>query len=139
MVPISDGRTVETEAHYNGRSDSKVAHPSAPFAHFDSQIEARAEQYEACADPPPDSCLVGACWSDAIQTSDFYPAGIQFTGSTSAGWGDPPSGDWTFESSVYFRFRIDTTFDYQLFAEVDPGDWPSLDALVGGTVVAAVT
>jgi hypothetical protein len=87
----------------------------------------RGEVPGTCPDPPPDSCLVGSCTGLAYQFSEFFPAGIQFSGGSSAGWGDPPSGLYLISANAGFKFRIDNAVDYNLFSTVDPGDSPILD------------
>lgn len=134
MTVLSADRWTQARAEYQGVVNQVREDAPSPTAYFESIIEALAEKYEPCVDPPPDECLVGSCSSNAFQFSEFFPAGIQFSGGTSASWGIPPSGSWEFVSNVYFRFHVDTAFDYQLFAQVDPGDWPTL-SLVGGDVV----
>ena len=134
MTLLESERWTQARAVYQGVVDELREDAPSPTAYFDSFIEALAEKYEPCENPPPDLCLVGSCSAVAFQYSEFFPAGIQFSGGTSAGWGIPPSGNWEFVSTVRFRFRVDTAFDYQFFAQVDPGDWPGL-GLVGGDVV----
>ncbi|HEU4724567.1 MAG TPA: hypothetical protein VFU59_04620, partial [Candidatus Eisenbacteria bacterium] len=60
--------------------DYQEHHPPASFAYWDDTCTGLAEQYEPCPEPPPDQCLVAECSGGAHQISQFYPAGIQFSG-----------------------------------------------------------
>ena len=131
MIPLQDHRSNFAMASYQGVLDSTTAIPT-PFAYWEDYRTALAEKYEPCENPPPDFCLVGSAEAFAFQISQFYPAGIQFSGGTSGGWGIPPEGSCAFTSNAAFTFRVDHTFDYNLFAEMDAGDWPP--GLVGGAV-----
>lgn len=137
MTLLQDSRRTFAHAEYQGVFDSTEDSAATPGMHFESLAHVVVETYEPCEDPPPELCYVGACTSQAYQNSQFFPAAIQFGGETGAHWGIPPSGTWSFLSSAYFRFRIDTTFDYQLFADVDPGDWPSLGEIGGDVSLAS--
>jgi hypothetical protein len=129
MIPLEDMRWDGADVEYGSAEDTEIHNRPVPFAYWEDQCVALAEEYEPCEDPPPDSCLVGSCTGVGFQTSQFFPAGIQFSGGTGANWGIPPSGIWLVNSYSGFKFRVDTAVDYNLFAIVDPGDSPSL----GGT------
>jgi hypothetical protein len=123
MTMLQSQRWTYAMAQYQGVVDSTRDVAPSPTAYFESTSDALAEKYEPCPEPPPDECFVGSCSSGAFQYSEAFPAGIQFSGGAGAGWGIPPSGTWEFDSWVYHRFRIDTVFDYQLYMQVDPGDF----------------
>jgi hypothetical protein len=135
MTPLEDLRTNSAHVFYQTTGeDFRESTPPVPFAHWEDQTVGIAEVYQACEDPPPDSCLVGSCTGTAYQNSEFFPAGIQFSGATGAHWGIPPVGIYLVRSISGFKFKIDNTLDYDLFVIVDPGDSPVLDGTWAGEV-----
>lgn len=85
MTPLEDLRTNSAHVFYQATGeDFRKSTPPVPFAHWEDQTVGIAEVYQACEDPPPDSCLVGSCTGIAYQNSEFFPAGIQFSGATGA-------------------------------------------------------
>jgi hypothetical protein len=129
MIPLEDLRSGGVDAFYFDVEDYQHHEPPVPFAYWEDDCTSLAEKYEPCQNPPPDQCLVGQCTGTAYQVSEFFPAGLQFSGVTRASWGGPPSGLWSVQSVSGFKFRIDNTLDYNLFIDVDPGD----SHLTGGT------
>lgn len=134
MIPLEDLRQDGVHVFYQTTGEDYQSHlPPTPFAYFEDQCTGVAETYEPCENPPPDQCLIGQCTGLAFQYSEFFPAGIQFSGGTSASWGLPPSGLWSLQSASGFKFKVDTAFDYNLFIVVDPGD-SEFDGSNGGSV-----
>lgn len=134
MIPLEDlrGDLVHVIYQWTGE-DLQSRLPPVPFGHWEDECIAIAEVYEPCENPPPDQCLVGQCTGIAFQNSEFFPAGIQFSGGTSASWGVPPAGLWSVSSVSGFKFRIDNPVDYDLFITVDQGD-SRFDGVGGGNV-----
>jgi len=133
MIPIQDHRLNYSTATYQGVRDSGTAIPPTPFGYWNNIRASVAEKYVTCVDSPPDLCLVGSAYSMAFQISQFFPGGLQFSGGASGSWGVPPDGDYSWVSNAGFTFRVDQTFQYHLFADIDQGDWPS-QGLTGGAV-----
>jgi len=135
MIPLEDERETVVSVRYQGISSPYQRHePPTAFGDWEDQNSAVAEKYEPCEDDPTQQCLVGHCGGFAYENSQFYSGGIQFSGTTSANWGIPPSGDWLLNSSSGFIFRLDQAVDYNLFMNVDQGDALSIDGLPGGEV-----
>jgi hypothetical protein len=114
MIPVFDSRVTSVEAHAFGLTDSKTTFPSAPFAFFQTFDTAYVEN--------PDPEVGGHCGATAFQTSQFYPAGINISGTTSGGRWTTTVGDYIAQSYADFRFRVDTCIEYQLDAWFLPGD-----------------
>jgi hypothetical protein len=133
MIPLEDERVMSVHVRFMDREDYQEHHPPGPFAYWDDTCTGLAERYDPCPEPPPDSCYVGSCSGGAQQISQFYPAGIQFSGVTGAGWDGPEAGIYLIRAVTSFKFRVDTTFDYNLTMIMDPGDSPGLDGTWAGS------
>jgi len=139
MTPLQDQRQDHAQSRYQDVERSLTNTPPTAYAYWEDTTFAVAEKYVACENPPPDLCLVGSASAFAYQISQFYPAGIQLIGSTSGSWGIPPDGDYSFVSNAGFMFRIDYTVAYDLFVDIDPGDWPSQGTFGGAVRLSAGT
>jgi len=113
MIPIQDGRELIAHAHYGGQNDSQTAYPPGFFATRNLLLTASAET------------LTGEGLANAFQISEFFPAGIYFSGTVNGGWSGAPSATYDALSNAYFRVRIDTCVQYSFFGEVGPGDVPN--------------
>ena len=135
MIPLVDERETYAKVWfpgYTGGLESRVV-DSNNFAPFNDTRMPSAHLTGPCTPGEPDVCIVSVVDALAGQISVFFPAGIQMSGETAGGWGGEDVGNYEFKSLCRFRFRVDTTFDYELEAAVTPGDWPSLGR-VGGYV-----
>jgi len=113
MIPLQDVREVSSDASVQGASDAQFLYPSAPFAYFNANTGVYVEN--------PDPMGPGSCSADAFQISQFFPAGISASGGAGGSWNVLP-GSYSALSYVNFKFRIDTCFQYQLDAWLEPGD-----------------
>jgi hypothetical protein len=131
MIPLEDLRRNSADAVYYNEENYQDHRPPVPFAYWEDFCVANAVQYEPCdpPDPPPNLCIVGQTFGNAYQISQFFPAGIQFSGTVSGSWEGPPSGLYSTNSYCAFKFRLDDPVDYDFFADIDPGDAP-----LGGAV-----
>jgi len=135
MTPLADLRKDDCHVFYQqDGEDYQVNTPGASFGYWEDQTTAVAEVYQPCPDDPTQQCLVGQCSGSAFQFSEFFPAGIQFSGGTGASWGIPPSGLWSVSSMSGFKFATDTTLVYDLTVIMDQGDARSVDGNTGGAV-----
>jgi hypothetical protein len=134
MIPLEDERWDHVQAILTVDEDEVRHDRPVPFAYWEDATNGLAEHIGPCPEPPPDQCLIGQCWGTAFQYSQFFPAGIQFSGGTGAGWDDPAGGLYSVTSKVGFKFQIDETLDYDLFVDVDPGDGPALNGTYNGSV-----
>lgn len=130
MIPISDSRVNNVEAHAFGLTDSEVRFPSAPFAFFQTFDTAYVEN--------PDPEVGGYCEATAFQTSQFHPAGINISGATSGGRWTSTVGNYSAQSYASFRFRVDTCIEYQQDSWYLPGDLGTgtIEVIVAGTTLA---
>ena len=134
MIPLEDLRVNSVHVLYYDGEDYKEHRP-APFGFWENECTGIAEEFEPCESPPPDLCQVGYCSGLSYQISQFYPAGIQFSVATGAGWVGPPAGHFLIRAVTGFKFRIDNALDYDFFCTVDPGDSPIVDGGVYSGVV----
>jgi hypothetical protein len=135
MIPLEDLRTDWVEVFYQGQDhrDFQSHTPPTPFAYWQDECVGLAEAYEPCESPPPELCLIGQCRGGSWQVSEFLPGGIGLSGVNEADWGIPPSGLWNLGTISGFKFRVDHTFDYNLFIIVDEAD-SRFDGWSGGGV-----
>ena len=135
MIPLEDIGQTEAWPQYQGVDGPQQIHyPPVPFAYWEDPNSSTAVKLEPCQDPPTEQCVVGQCDAFAYAITQFFPAGIQFSGTTSASWGVPPSGFWLVNSTSGYQFRLDQAVDYDLFMDVDQGDALSIDGQPGGQV-----
>lgn len=135
MIPLHDEGHTEVWPQYQGVDGPMKNHyPPVPFAFWEMTDTSTAATWEPCQDPPTEQCIVGQCDALAYVITQFFPAGFQFSGSTSASWGVPPSGYWLVSSSAGYQFRLTQAVDYDLFMDVDQGDALSIDGQPGGQV-----
>src|SRR6185295_8525223 len=130
MIPLSDERINSAEAHAFGLTESVIKRPSAPFAFF--------QTFDSVTVENPDPEEGGYCRATAFQTSQFYPAGINISGTTSGGRWTNTVGDYTAQSYALFHFRVDTCIEYQLDSWYLPGDLGQgvIEVAVPGTNLA---
>ena len=114
MIPIEDLRTNAADVTYFGVTQALFEDPPAPFAYFDSFLNPFVYN--------PDPNAGGHCEATAFQVSEFFPAGINASGSTTGGWAINPGGNYSALSFAYFGFRVDTCIEYQLDSWLLPGD-----------------
>ena len=138
MIPLEDFRVESVHILFMDGEDYQEHRPPASFGYWDDTCTGLVEKYEPCPEPPPDQCLIGQCSGGAHQISQFYAAGIQFSGVTGADWWGPEAGIYLLRSLSGFKFRVDTAFDYNLTAIVDPGDSPGLDGTYAGSVELSI-
>jgi hypothetical protein len=115
MTPLIDNRQTFAEASLLGNTVTLAEQPAAPFAYFESYLDALAEN--------PDPNGGGSCQAFAFQISQFFPAGISMSGGTSGSF-SVHEGQYSGHSLASFRFRVDTCVQYQLDAWLDYGDFP---------------
>lgn len=127
MIPLEDLRRSSIHVIYMDDEDFQEHLAPGGFAAWEDYCVGVAEQYEPCPEPPPDQCLVGDCTGGAYQNSQFFPAGIQLSGTTGASWWGPQAGHYLLTNVSGFKFRVDETFDYDLYLQVEPGDSPIVD------------
>lgn len=136
MIPLVDDREVFAKVWFPGVSGSLRGlgmEDADAFGLFEKTVNPIITHSEPCTPGEPDMCVVSTADSYAFQTSDFFPTAIQFSGTTAANWSGEDLAQYEFRSIARFKFRVDTAFDYQIFASVDPGDWPQYN-WVGGYV-----
>ena len=113
MIPLQDLRVTAADVTFLGETQSFNEYPPAPFAYFQSFVNPFVNN--------PDPEGPGFCEATAQQISQFFPAGISMSGSTSGGWQILP-GDYSALSAAKFDFRVDTCIEYQLDTTLLPGD-----------------
>ena len=133
MIPLVDECEIFAKVWFPGGPTSGSGVSGAAFGHFDATVTPHREILEPCDPPPPAECVAATVDALSREISDFFPAGIEFSGDNSGGWFGPYGGNYELRAISRYRFRVDTAFDYQLFAAVTPGDWPALGQ-VGGHV-----
>ena len=74
MTPLADLRRLEAGASFLGVVDERTASPVGFFSPFNEDLHVMAEN------PDPDGG--GNSTADAFQFSQFFPAGIYFSGGT---------------------------------------------------------
>lgn len=134
MTLLQDGRRLYARTAYQGVPHEAVQTPDFPGEQWmDAFAAAYVEKVEPCPPPsePGDTCTVGSSSSDAHQWSLFYAGGIQINGLTGGSWTGDPSGTYEFESLARFRFRTRTACDYNLYMQVQQGDWASVGQIGG--------
>jgi hypothetical protein len=109
MTPVADLRELAAHAHFGSASEGNGLNPPGFFAPFQTYIDAFAETDDGFAE------------GFAFQTSQFYAAGINASGSTSGGTQGPGGGTYDAESLAGFHVRMDTCVEYFLDATVEPG------------------
>ena len=126
MVPLEDLRRNSVDAFYYDVEDYQDHRPPVPFGYWEDFCVANPVQYEPCdpPEPPPNQCIVGQTFGNAYQIGQFFPAGIQFSGTVSGSWDGVPSGLYSASSYCAFKFRLDNPVDYDFFVDIDPGDAP---------------
>ena len=127
MVPLQDLRRNSADAWYYDTEDWQDHYPPIPFGYWEDFIDAHAQQFIPCdppVPPPNDQCLMGETFGHAYQIGQFFPAGIQFSGTVAGSWAGVPSGLFSIGAGCGFKFRLDNPVDYDLFMDVDPGDVP---------------
>jgi len=131
MIPLEDLRRNGVDAFYYDEEDYQEHLPSDAFGYWEDFCVGNPIQYEPCDPPqdPPNQCIKGQTFGNAYQISQFFPAGIQFSGTVSGSWDGVPSGLYSISSYSAFKFRLDVPVDYDLFVNIDPGDAP-----LGGAV-----
>jgi hypothetical protein len=136
MTLLQDGRRLYARATYQGVPNDVEQTPDFPGEQWvEAFASASVELPEPCDPPgePGDTCYAGSAYADARQWSLFYGGGIQINGLTGGTWTGDPSGTYEFESLARFRFRTHTACDYNLFAQVQQGDWATV-GMIGGYV-----
>lgn len=115
MTPLEDRREIHARATFVGVTQYLEDFPPAPFAFFNSFVGPFV--------PNPDPEGPGSCEAASFQVSEFFPAGINASGTTSGSWNTLDDGTYNGFSLARFKFRIDTCIEYHLDAWVDPGDF----------------
>lgn len=133
MIPLSDDRVNSVEAHAFGLTKSAISRPSAPFAFF--------QVFDSVTVENPDPDVGGYSQAAAFQTSQFFPAGINISGTTAGGRWTDTVGDYTAQSYALFHFRVDTCIEYHLDSWYEPGDLGEgvIEVKVPGTNLAYST
>lgn len=114
MIPLSDQRVNGVGATAFGITKQVSKFPSAPFAFF--------QTFDSVTVENPDPEVGGWSAAEAFQTSQFFPAGINISGTTSGGRWTTTDGIYDATSYANFQFRVDTCIEYQLDAFFNPGD-----------------
>ncbi|HSQ61370.1 MAG TPA: FlgD immunoglobulin-like domain containing protein [Acidobacteriota bacterium] len=125
MTLLRDERVLHARAEYQGREEEVTLTPDGLGFAFENYIEVTAVLEEPCEPGSSEMCTVGGTQAYVDENSDFYPAGLQFTGVTHGSWGGPPSGSYVVRSHARFVFRIDHPFIYNFNAMVSPPDTPA--------------
>ena len=137
MIPLEDDRVVGAKVWFWGIPNSIIGsavHDANNFGRFDNLRSPHNEILGECyPGGPPNECTVSVVDAWAGQISQFFPAAIDMSGEAGGSWSGEDVGAYDFWSRCRFRFRVETTFDYQLQAAVTPGTWPELGQ-VGGHV-----
>lgn len=115
MTPLSDERETYAHAELLGLTQTRTSTPLPPFSYFNTFDRAVVE------DPDPNG--LGACEAVSFQVSQWYPAGMSASGTTSAGQSST-AGSFMAWSNVEFDFAVETCIEYQFDAWVKPGDAP---------------
>lgn len=115
MTPLSDGRFTSAIVEMLGMRQDLEEHPSAPFAFFNSFLDAVVEN--------PDPEGTGYCQATAFQNSQFHPTLAQASG-TAGGYIQGASGLYSAASISGFRFRLDSCVQYTLDVWIEPGTVP---------------
>lgn len=110
MMPLEDRREFQAHATHSGSTESLTDAPAAPFAYFDSFLA------------PFVKAEVGSAEAATHQVSEFFPAGIHASGSTSGYWTIAP-GTYGALSRAAFKFRVASCLEYTLHVWVDPADF----------------
>ena len=129
MAPIQDLRELVARAEIDGNEDLAVAIPPAPFAPLVGDVDAYVK-----GDPEPGHYAHGF----AFMASQFFPAGIYFSGHTTGDLVGP--GLYSTRSVACFIVRLDQTVDFTFDGTVIPSLDPSASGWVkierhGGGVV----
>jgi hypothetical protein len=113
MIPVADLRQLEAGASFLGVVDEHSASPLSFFGPFNETLHAEA------LNPDPEGG--GLASADAFQFSQFFPAGIYFSGGT-GGQVQVHPGTYHALSDARFRVRLNGCITYDLYIQVDPGD-----------------
>lgn len=130
MIPLEDRRVNHARVIFLGITDSQTETPPVPFAHFNSFLNPFVQN------PDPEGS--GSSDATAFQDSEFFPGGINASGSTGGSWYAVP-GTYDAVSLASFAFRVNTCVDYQLHAWLKEGDVPTTGEVVLQTHPPGVT
>ncbi|HET9233550.1 MAG TPA: T9SS type A sorting domain-containing protein [Candidatus Eisenbacteria bacterium] len=121
-IHLAIERYVQAEATYMGVTDGPFTLDANFAGFFDETAEGYVEYKEPCEDDP-EGCFVGSSSSAAHQLSNFVPDGVTFSGQTGGTLYGIPDGSYSFDNLFHVRFKLLTIHRYELYWQVDPGDW----------------
>lgn len=110
MIPVDDYREIQVAASLGGQQSGPTSLKPGFFAPFNEYLEALVEGEEA-----------GNASAFADQISEFFPAAIYASGTSSGQW-QVVEGAYSALSLFGMQFRVDTCITYTLDATVYPGE-----------------